>query len=182
MTLASFILAAAAEEPSGVDLLFPNYRELIPAVVAFAIVFWLMWKFAIPQLNETLDKRAAAVKAELEAAERAKVEAEKLRHDYEAQLAGARDEANQIVEQARQTGEEARQGIVARAEEEAAGIRDRAAAELAGERERVAGELRGQVASLSLEVAEKVVGRSLDRSAQQALVDQFIDELGGVEG
>lgn len=183
MTLASFILAAASdEEASGAKLLLPDYREMIPAIVAFAIVFWLMWKFAIPQLNETLDKRAAAVKAELEAAERAKVEAEKLRHDYESQIASARDEANQIVEQARQTGEEARQGIVARAEDEAAGIRERASSELAGERDRVAGELRGQVASLSLDVAEKVVGRSLDRSAQQALIEQFIDELGGVEG
>ena len=183
MYFASLILAAASdEEPSGVDLLFPDYREMIPAIVAFAIVFWLMWKFAIPQLNETLEKRAAAVKADLEAAESAKVEAEKIRKDYEEQLANARDEANRIVEEARQAGEEARQGIVAKAEEDAAGIRDRASAELDGERERVAGQLKGQVASLSLDVAEKVVGRNLDRNAQQALVDQFIDELGGVEG
>ena len=35
---------------------------------------------------------------------------------------------------------------------------------------------------LQSDVAEKVVGRSLDRSAQQQLVEQFIDELGGVKG
>jgi F-type H+-transporting ATPase subunit b len=176
------ILAASSEEPSGVDLLLPDYREAIPAAIAFIIVFWLMWKFAIPQLNETLEKRAAAVKADLEAAEQSKVEAEKIRRDYEEQLATARDEANRIVEEARQTGEEARQGIVAKAEEDATGIRDRASAELEGERERVAGQLKDQVAALSLDVAEKVVGRSLDRDSQQQLVDQFIDELGGVEG
>ena len=183
MYFASLILAAASdEEPSGADLLVPDYREMIPAIVAFAIVFWLMWKFAIPALNETLEKRAAAVKADLEAAESAKVEAEKIRKDYEEQLANARDEANRIVEDARQAGEEARQGILAKAEEDATGIRDRASAELEGERERVAGQLRGQVASLSLDVAEKVVARNLDRDAQQALVDQFIDDLGGTEG
>lgn len=181
MNIASVILAAS-EEASGIDLLLPDFRELIPAVIAFAIVFWLMWKKAIPALNETLDKRAAAVKAELEAAESAKAEAEKLRRDYEQQLAGARDEAGRIVEEARQSGESARQGILARAEDEANTIRDRAGAELAGERERVAGQLKGQVAALSLDVAEKVVGRSLDRTAQQQLVDQFIDELGGVKG
>ena len=41
--------------------------------------------------------------------------------------------------------------------------------------------MRREVAGLSLDVAEKIVGRSLDRTGQQALVDQFIDELGGSE-
>lgn len=183
MYFASLILAAASdEEPSGADLLLPVWEEMVPAIVAFAIVFWLMWKFAIPALNETLERRAAAVKADLEAAESAKVEAEKIRKDYEEQLASARDEANRIVEDARQAGEETRQGIVAKAEEEAVGIRERATSEIEGERERVAGQLKSQVAALSLDVAEKVVGRSLDRDAQQQLVDQFIDELGQAEG
>jgi F0F1-type ATP synthase membrane subunit b/b' len=39
--------------------------------------------------------------------------------------------------------------------------------------------MRREVAGLSLDVAEKLVGRSLDRASQQELVDQFIDELGG---
>ena len=38
--------------------------------------------------------------------------------------------------------------------------------------------MRREVAGLSLDVAEKLVGRNLDRDAQQALVEQFIDELG----
>jgi F0F1-type ATP synthase membrane subunit b/b' len=42
--------------------------------------------------------------------------------------------------------------------------------------------MRHEVAGLSLDVAEKIVGSSLDRSSQQALVDRFIDELGGSEG
>ena len=38
--------------------------------------------------------------------------------------------------------------------------------------------MRREVAGLSLDVAEKLVGRNLDQAGQQALVDQFIDELG----
>ena len=33
------------------------------------------------------------------------------------------------------------------------------------------------MATLSLDVAEKIVGESLDRESQQALVDRYIDEL-----
>ncbi len=175
------LLLAAEEEADGSALLIPDIRELGAAVVAFAIVFFFVWKYAIPAFNEILEKRQAAVKSSLEAAEAAKEEAESLREDYREQLAGARDEAARLVEEARQAGEVARADIVAKAQDEASGIKERAAGELDAERARVAGQLRSQVAGLSLDVAEKVVGRSLDRKAQQELVDEFIDELGGIE-
>jgi F-type H+-transporting ATPase subunit b len=181
MLFASLVLAAE-EEASGSDLLIPDVRELFAAVIAFGIVFFFIWKYAIPAFNEILEKRQAAVKGSLEAAEAAKVEAESLREDYRQQLAGARDEASRLVEEARQVGEVARADILAKAQVEVTDIKDRASGELDAERSRVAGQLRSQVAGLSLDVAEKVVGRSLDRAAQQELVDQFIDELGGVEG
>ena len=180
MDFASLVLAAE-EEASGADLLIPDLRELGAAIIAFAIVFFFIWKYAIPAFNEIIEQRQAAVKGDLEAAEAAKVEAESLREDYRQQLAGARDEAARLVEEARQAGEAARSDIVAKAQEEATDIKERAGSEMESERARVAGQLRSEVAGLSLDVAEKVVGRSLDRAAQQQLVDEFIDELGGVE-
>jgi F-type H+-transporting ATPase subunit b len=177
MLFASLVLAAE-EETSGSDLLIPDLRELGAGIIAFAIVFFFVWKYAIPAFNEILEKRQAAVKGNLEAAEAAKVEAESLREDYRQQLAGARDEASRLVEEARQAGEVARADIVAKAQEEATDIKERATGEIEAERARVAGQIRSQVAGLSLDVAEKVVGRSLDRTAQQRLVDEFIDQLG----
>ena len=117
----------------------------------------------------------------MEAAEAEKAEAAALKADYAKQLSGAREEATRIVEEARQAGESARADIVARAEGEAEGIKARAAQELDAEKERTMTAMRREVAGLSLDVAEKIVGRSLDRTGQQALVDQFIDELGGSE-
>ncbi|MDJ0961985.1 MAG: F0F1 ATP synthase subunit B, partial [Acidimicrobiia bacterium] len=94
------LLLAAEEEADGSALLIPDIRELGAAVVAFAIVFFFVWKYAIPAFNEILEKRQAAVKSSLEAAEAAKEEAESLREDYREQLAGARDEAARLVEEA----------------------------------------------------------------------------------
>ena len=48
-------------------------------------------------------------------------------------------------------------------------------------KERAMTAMRREVAGLSLDVAEKLVGQTLDRSGQQALVEQFIDELGSSE-
>ena len=177
MLFASLLLAAE-EEANPADLLLPDYRELGAGVIAFAIVFFFFWKFAVPALNQILEQRQSAVKSDLEAAEAAKAEAESLREDYRQELAGARDEASRVVEEARQAGEAARADIVAKAQEEAADLKERAVGEIDAERARVAGQIRSQVAGLSLDVAEKVVGRSLDRTAQQQLVDEFIDQLG----
>jgi F-type H+-transporting ATPase subunit b len=132
-------------------------------------------------VNRILEARQAAIRSDLAAADKAKLEAQSLLSDYQAQLAGARQEANRIVEEARQSAEKVRADIVAKAEQEATAIKQRAQADLAGERERAEAAIRREVASLSLDVAEKVVGSSLDRDAQQALVDRYIEELGSTK-
>lgn len=179
---APLILAAeeGAEESGGLDLLLPATEELIAGVIAFAIVFFFVWKWAVPALKTTLDARAQAVKDELAAAEAAKAEAESLLADYKEQMANARAEAARIVDEARASAESVKADIVARAEAEAEQIKARAHDEIGAERTRVTADLQRQVADLSLDVAEKVVGTSLDREAQRRLADQYIEELGGL--
>jgi F-type H+-transporting ATPase subunit b len=164
----------------GIELLLPHKDELIAGVIAFAIVFFFAWKWAVPALNKTLEARQQAIRAELEAAEAAKVEAQSLLVDYRDQISGAKDEANGIVDEARAAGEQVKADIVARAETEADQIKTRAHDEIQGERERVTGALRREVADLSIGVAEKVVGTSLDSERQRELIERYIDELGGV--
>ncbi len=172
--------AEPEEEAEGIQLLLPHPDELIAGLIAFVIVFFFVWKWAVPSLNTMLEARQAAIRADYEAAEAAKVEAQSLLDDYQGQLAGANDEAAGIVDEARTAGDQVKADIVARAETEAEQIKERAHGEIAGERERVSGELRRQVADLSIGVAEKVVGDSLDDDRQRELVDRYIDDLGGV--
>ncbi len=179
-TLLAQIILAAEEEPEGIDLLIPDANEAIAGIIAFAIIFGLIWKFVLPAVNDILAKRQQAIAGQLGEAENAKTEAESLLADYRAQLADARTEGERIIEEARQTAESLKQGIVAKANAEAEEIRRKAAADAAAERDRARAELRGQVVDLSLDVAEKVVAGGIDRSGQLALVDRYIDELGGI--
>lgn len=174
------IVAAAEEEAEGIDLLLPETSELIAGILAFAIIFFFIWKWALPALNRTLEARQQAIAGQLQEAERAKAEAESLLTDYKAQVAGAREEANSIIEEARSTAETMRSDIVARAETEATSIVERARADVAAEKDRAAAALRQDVADLSLDMAEKVVAGSLDRDAQRALVDRYLQELGEI--
>lgn len=169
-----------AAEPSGLDLVLPEINELIAGVIAFAIVFVVVWVWARPAIARTLAARQDAITGQLQAAETTKLEAQSLLDDYRKQVAGARDEANRIVEEARRAAEALRKDTATRADAEAADIVRKAREEAAGERERAAAAIRAEVAALSLAVAEKAVVGAVDAKAQQKLVEQYIAELGGL--
>lgn len=177
---AAIQIIAAEEEPEGIDLILPETKELIAGVIAFAIVFLFVWLWAWPALQEMLENRQKAITGQLEEAEKVKGEAESLLADYQAQVAGAKEEANQIIDEARTTADSMKTEIVARAEAEAASVMDKTRTDVAAERARAAAALQSDVASLSLDMAEKVVAGSIDREAQAALVERYLDELGGL--
>ncbi len=151
--------------------------ELIAGAVAFLIVFLVVWRFALPSISKALDERQAAIGGQIRQAEETRAQADTVLAEYQAQLAGAKTEASQIVEDARQQAEQVRKDLIAKAEEDAARIRSRAQSEADAERDRVVAEARSEVASLSVRLAEKVVGGSIDAERQSALIDQYIAQL-----
>lgn len=167
-----------AVEEEGIKLL-PDTVELIWGLVAFLLLMLILRKFAFPRMNEALEERRALIQGRMEEAESAQQSAEELRRQYEEQLANAREEAAQIIEDARAQGERLRNDIVSKAEEEAAQIIQRSREDIEAERGRLVQSLRGQVASLSVELAGKIVERELDEAAHAELVDQYINELSG---
>ncbi len=177
MAAAPPLVLAAEEESGGIDLLLPHTSELIAGVIAFAIIFYFIWRWVIPTLNSTLSNRQEAERSRLEAAEKTHQEAEEVASQYREQLAGAQGEAARIVEEARQAAETVRAETISRAQQEAEEIVNRAREEAAAESGRALEAARLQVAHLSIDLAEKVVGRSLDRQAQLGLVDSYLAEL-----
>ena len=145
--------------------------------IAFAVVLYLMSRYAFPKLNELLDERREAIQGQMEAAEEAKQAAAAEREAFQAQLADAKGEANRVIEEAKQTAEQMRRDIVAKAESEAEAVKARAQADVNAERERLIGELRTEVGQVAVALASKIVDRELDASAHQDLVDEYIASL-----
>ena len=171
------VLAAEAGGGGGASILLPHTYELVWGLVGFALLMIVMVRKVFPQLNETLENRQNEIQGRLEAAESAHKEAEKLRRQYEEQLASAREQASKIIEDTRTQAEGLRQDLIKRAEDEARQIVERAQADQQAERNRLIQDLRGQVADLSLTIASKIVGTELDGGRHDELVDQYINEL-----
>ena len=128
-------------------------------------------------MNTLLEERREKIQGEMERAEAARSAADEELGRYKAQLAGAADEANRIIDEARKTADQLRVDLQARAEQESHSIVARAQEEIRAERDRVFQELRTQVGEIAVELAGKVVGESLDTSAHARLIDEYIDEV-----
>ena len=174
------ILAQAeehGEEVSEASRFYPEPGELVVGLVAFLILFFFTWKWVLPKFKQVLEERREQIQGEMEKAEATRKEAEKLQEDYRTQLAGAREEANKVIEEARATAEQMRRDLQTKAEEEAQATVARAQEEIGAERDRAFEELRAQIGSIAVGLAERVVGQSLDEQAHKRLIDEFIDEV-----
>lgn len=182
MQMFAQILTFAAEEAEeggggGLDLLLPPLNELIAGIIAFAIVFFFIWKWAVPAINKMLEQRQQAIAGQLTEAEKAKREAESLLDDYKAQLADSKAEGNRIIEEARSTADQMRSEVIAKAEADAQQIIEKARQEAENERDRALTEARKEVGAISVDLASQIVGESLDANTHQALVNRYLADL-----
>jgi len=145
--------------------------------LAFGILFFFIWKWVLPRVSALLDERREKIQGELENAEQTRRTADQELAGYREQLAGAREESNRIIEEARKTADHLRREIQAKAEEEASATVARAQDEIRAERDRVFEELRAQVGEIAVDLAGRVVMRSLDKSAHEQLIDEYIDQV-----
>jgi F-type H+-transporting ATPase subunit b len=172
----------ASTTSSDKENLYPHATELLVGAIAFAIIFFFMWKWVLPRVSALLEERRQKIQGEMEKAEQAHHEADEELSRYRAQLANAAEEANRIIDEARLTADQLRMDLQTRAEQESQNIVVRAQEEIRAERDRVFQELRTQVAQIAVELAGKVVGQELDQSAHTRLIDEYIDQVASGNG
>lgn len=162
------------------ELIIPKTYEMLVNVIAFIVLFVVMAKFAFPPMTKMLDERANKIRESLEKAEQTRVEAERLLDEYKQQMAEARTEATQIIEQGRKVAESMKAEIVAKAKDEADAERAKAVEAIKAEKAAAVAELKSEVADLSVAVAGKIIGSSLSKADHEALIDKYLAEVGSL--
>lgn len=146
-------------------------------VLSFAILLFVLYKFAFPGILSALEEREKKIRDSLDQAERFRTEAEHKLKEYEAKLNAASKEADGILatakERAQRILEENEQRLTADAER----IKGDATREIDQERRKAIQEIRTQTTDLALMVAEKVVERSLTDADHRRLADDALAAL-----
>jgi F-type H+-transporting ATPase subunit b len=155
-----------------------NPGLMIWTLVTFAIVLFILRRYAFKPLQQTIEARRQAVTQQIEQAERDRAEAHRLVDEYRQQLAQAQRDATRILEDARRTAEERERQAVQALEEEKDRLMARARQEIESETRRSLSQIKEQIADLTIFATEKVIRARLDEQEQRRLID---DALSGVD-
>jgi F-type H+-transporting ATPase subunit b len=155
------------------NFLVPN-GTFIVVLLAFIVVVGVIAKKVLPVLNEKLNERQELIRGELEAADKAKSDAEEADIERRALLEQARAQAREIVSMAATAADQTK----LRAEADAQAIHDRivqaADAEVVIARQAAVEEVTARVGEIVLAAAERVIGREIQAADHQDLIDEAI--------
>nr|WP_239548802.1 F0F1 ATP synthase subunit B [Streptococcus loxodontisalivarius] len=142
------------------------------------LLFVLIRIFAWDKITGIFEAREQKIADEIDGAESARQKAEALASKRETELAGARNEASQMIEDAKATGKVQETKIIAEAHEEASRLKEKANQEIALSKSEALSSVKGEVADLTILLAEKMIAKNLDQAAQSDLIDSYLDKLG----
>jgi F-type H+-transporting ATPase subunit b len=150
---------------------------MIWTLIIFAIVFFVLRRFAFGPIQSGIDKRRDRIREALDAADSARSESEKLVAQQREALAAARTQAEEMLSEARRVAEDQQRRLREELDAERRRRIEETRKDVEAETARAIGQIRSEVASLALEATEKVAGKVLDEADQRRLIEQAIDEL-----
>jgi F-type H+-transporting ATPase subunit b len=150
---------------------------LLAQIVNFVVLAVLLRALLYGPVTKMLDERRAKIEKGLEDARQAEAARANAEAERQKILDGARAEAQKIRAEANQQAEQTAAKIRADAQAEAEKTKADALAGLGGERDKMLSELRGQIAALAIAASNKLIGESLDRARQQALIADFFAKV-----
>lgn len=159
------------------DLITPQVGLLFWTVLVFAILVFLLAKFAWKPILNMVEERTKNIEDALNSAENAKKEMAGLKAENEQIMKEARAERDKIVKEAREMKDKIIEESKETAKAEADKILVQARKLIEDEKRAAMNELKDQVATLSVEIAEKILMRELsDKKGQSELINDILNQ------
>ena len=162
------------------SLLLPDAGLLFWMLLAFGIVFFILYKYGFPVITGMIDERKRFIDDSLRNAKEANEKLANIKQESEAILKAAYDEQTRILREAAKIREQIINEACIKAGDEGEKMLAEVRTLIQHEKENAVREIRAQVAELSISIAEKVIRKELSTDAQQQeytriLVDEAVE-------
>lgn len=162
------------------SLLLPDAGLLFWMLLAFGIVFFILYKYGFPVITGMIDERKRFIDDSLRNAKEANEKLANIKQESEAILKAAYDEQTRILREAARIREQIINEACVKAGDEGEKMLAEVRTLIQHEKENAVREIRAQVAELSISIAEKVIRKELSTDAQQQeytriLVDEVVE-------
>lgn len=159
------------------DLVTPGIGMIFWSTLFFLVLLFILGKFAWPAILTAVKARNESIRNALDAAERAKKEMAQLQSDNEKILLEAKAERNSMMKEAKEIKDLLIAEAKEKATEEANRIVQNAKETIQREKAAALNDMKEQMASISVDIAEKILRMKLeDSKAQKELVEKLINE------
>ena len=168
---------AHTEADGGHKAPFPPFQketfasQLVSLLIAFAALYLIVSRIALPRVGKTIDDRQAAIEGDLAKAQALKDDSDRALKAYETELAAARSRAQAI-------GAETREKLNAAAEAERKTLEDRLSVKLAdaektiaATREAAMSNVRGIAGEAAAAIVQRLTGVMPDGKSVESAVD-----------
>lgn len=142
------------------------------------LLFWILKKLLFKPVMGIITKRQQEVSKIYDEAAQANKNAVAMEKEYTEKLAFAKDEAGEIVKQATITARKREDEIIREAKEKATAMTKHATMEIEQEKKKAYQEIKVEISDISVAIAEKMVQREITAKDHEALIAQFIENVG----
>lgn len=151
-------------------------------VVDFLVLLIFLRLAVWPRLLQAMEARRRTIADQLGAAEAERQQAVQLREQQQSDLAGARAQAQEIIERAERAAAEQSRQLLEDAKAQAERLGRQVREEIGREREAAVAALRAEMADLVLAATSKLLRARLDAAADRRLVEELIGAAGAETG
>lgn len=156
-----------------------NFWTALFVLMNTLAIFFVAKHFLFGPVHRMITRRQEEIDGMYADAGRAKSEAEAMAAECKRKLSEAQSTSERLVKEAAMRSIVRSEEILRDAQEEASAIRAKAEKDAIWEKKIAMLNAKNEISSIAVEIAEKVIARELNESDQAALVNQFIDQLGG---
>ncbi|HSK41701.1 MAG TPA: ATPase [Arenibaculum sp.] len=170
--------AAAEHGGAGLPQLDPATfaPQLVWLAIAFAVLYLLMSKFALPKVAEVLEERQERITADIDRAQAMRDEANGVMETYEKALTNARTQAQAVIAEAAaeiaRTQSERQAGFMSEIASKTRAAEER----IVAAKEQALANVRTVASEIAQQTAEKLAGVKIDAGEADAAVGSVIKE------
>ena len=155
-----------------------DWHMIVAQVINFAVVFAVLYHFALKPLKKLMDERSATISGGLDNAKKQEELLKAQQEQYDKTLAVARAEAQNLMKEVKKDAEEKRAQILATAGEESKAIFENGKKQLEAEKVKMLDDAKKELVTLVVSATEKVLGTAVTEKVESKLVEQSIGKIG----
>jgi F-type H+-transporting ATPase subunit b len=170
-------VAAEAGHEEKPSLVYWAPESFIWTLLVFLLLLYVLGRFAWKPMLDALRKREETIRGAVEEAKVARAETERVRADFQAQMAKAYEEIPKLMEKARRDAEALAAEMRAKASADIQADRQRLRREVETARDQALVQLRTEAAQLATLISSKVLRRAVSADDHRRFVDEALAEM-----